>query len=172
MKYSSYQGITEKTKKIMLFEYIVHTVISVFIIFFLTIKLGIKCYNFAKNEYHFNINGLEEGYSFFGGHRDLSDYQYRNYRSWFSYIVIAAIVSVTIGKIIKTFLREKALKIYYLIFGLGFAFYLHRFKLLYLIIVLLVPYLFTFFYKQIGRNIFIILTWVYVIAIKVTSEIY
>ena len=168
---SSYPGVTEKTKKIMFVEYIVYTVFSVFIIFFLTIKLGIKCYNFAK-EFNFNINGIQEGYSFLGGHRDLSDFQYRNYRSFFSYLVIGTIVSVTIGKILKTFWKEKVLKIYYLIFGLGFAFFLHRFKLLYLIIVLLIPYLFTYFYKQVGRSIFILLTWLYVIAIKVTSELY
>ena len=81
-KDSKYPGITEKTKKIMLSEYIVHSVISIFAVFFFTIKLCIKCYNFAK-EYNFNINGLQEGYSFLGGHRDLSDFQYRNYRNFF-----------------------------------------------------------------------------------------
>jgi D-alanyl-lipoteichoic acid acyltransferase DltB (MBOAT superfamily) len=170
-KDSKYPGITEKTKKIMLSEYIVHSVISIFAVFFFTIKLCIKCYNFAK-EYNFNINGLQEGYSFLGGHRDLSDFQYRNYRNFFFYIVIGAIVSVAIGKILKTFWREKVLKTYYLIFCLGFGFYLHRFKLLYLIIVLLIAYLFKYFYKIVGRNIFILSTWLYVIAIKITTELY
>lgn len=90
----------------------------------------------------------------------------------FFYIVIGAIVSVAIGKILKTFWREKVLKTYYLIFCLGFGFYLHRFKLLYLIIVLLIAYLFKYFYKIVGRNIFILSTWLYVIAIKITTELY
>ena len=167
---SLYPGVTEKTKKIMVIEYIVYTIISVFVIFFSTIKLGIKCYDFAK-ELNWEIGGLKED-SKLGGHQDTNDYQFRSYMEFFSYILICAIISVIISKLIKTYLNEKVLKIYYLIFALGFGIFLHRFKFLYLFVVLLISYLFKYFYKIVGRNIFILLTWIYVIAIKVTSEIY
>ena len=168
---TSHSGVTKTNKKVMLVEYIVHTAISVCLILFFTIKLAIKSYNLAK-EFNFDIDGLREGYSFLGGHRDLSDYQYLYYRKNFFLLLLCAIVSVAISKVIKHFWTEKVLKIYYLIFGLGFAFFLHRFKLLYLIGVLIIPYLSTYFCKQLGRTIFILFTWFYVIAIKILSEMY
>ena len=64
------------------------------------------------------------------------------------------------------------LKYSYLIFGLGYGFFLHRIKIIYLIIVLYISFSLTRNYNSLGKKLFISLTWIFCIIIKITSEIY
>ena len=161
----------EETKKIIHYEYIVHTIISIIFAAYNTINLGYICHNLAE-KYNFKIDGITEGYSFLGGYRDLSDYQWKYYRTNLGLIVLCAIIFVLISKMIKNYFSVSCLKIYYLIFGLGYALYLHRIKMIYLILVLVISYSLCCNYSYFGRNVFIAITWIFVIFIKVTSEIY
>ena len=64
------------------------------------------------------------------------------------------------------------LKIYYAIIGIAFTYYLHGNKIIFLYIILGLSYSLCKFYNQLGPSLFIILTWVFCIAIKILSEIY
>ena len=51
-------------------------------------------------------------------------------------------------------------------------FFLHRLKMIYLIIVLLISYSLCVNYSIFGKNYFIALTWIFCILVKITSEIW
>ena len=130
---------TVGNKKIIFFEYIFYTIISIIMAAYYTINLGIICYKLAE-KYDFNLDGLTKGYSFLGGYRDLSDFQWKYYRENIGLILVFASLFVLIGKAIKSYSSKGALKYFYLVFGLSYAFFLHRLKMIYLIIVLLISY--------------------------------
>jgi D-alanyl-lipoteichoic acid acyltransferase DltB (MBOAT superfamily) len=73
---------------------------------------------------------------------------------------------------IKKYLDIDFLKYFYLLFGFGYAFFLHRIKIIYLILVLLASYSLCINYSIFGRKWFIALTWILCIIIKATSEIW
>ena len=105
---------SKKNKKIIICENIFHTIVSTSLIVYYTINLGINSY--IAKKYNFNLNGLVKGYSFLGGYRDFSDYQWRYYRENLSLIITFALVFVIISKIIKTFCSINIVKSYYLLF--------------------------------------------------------
>ena len=158
-------------KKIIFFEYIFYTIISTILIVYYTFNLGSICYKLAE-KYDFKLNGLTKGYSFLGGYRDLSDFQWRYYRENLCLILIFAFIFVLIAKLIKSYSSKNALKYFYLLFGLGYAFFLHRLKMIYLIIVLLISYSLCKNYSYFGKKYFIALTWIFCIIVKITSEIW
>ena len=160
-----------KTKKMIFFEYIFYSFISFFLALYYTINLFKICYDLAKRN-NFKISGLVQGYSFLGGYRDLSDFQWRYYRQNLSLLLIFATLFVSVNKLIKFSGSLTVLKYSYLIFGLGYAFFLHRIKMVYLIIVLYISFSLTRNYNLFGKKVFISLTWIFCILIKVTSEIY
>jgi hypothetical protein len=121
----SFKSFYEK-KKVTVIEYIVYTVLGLGITIFLTIQLGITVYTFVRDKYNFNLDGLLTENAFFGGHRDLSDYVWRSYRSYLWIISIFAVIMVIINKLVKGYLNLVMVKIAYLLIGLGFSCYLHR----------------------------------------------
>ena len=160
-----------ENKKIIFYEYIFYSTISIILAIYCTINLGIISHNLAE-KYNFNLDGLVKSYSLLGGYRDLSDFQWRYYRENLGLIILFATIFVLISKIIKNFFSLEILKCFYLIFGFGYAFFLHRLKIIYLIIVLLVSYLLCNNYSILGKRNFIALTWIFCIIIKITSEIW
>ena len=162
---------SEENKKIIFFEYIFYTTISIILAIYFTINLGIICHDLAE-KHNFNLNGLVKGYSLLGGYRDLSDFQWRYYRANLGSIIIFASIFILISKIIKNFFSKEILKCFYLISGFGYSFFLHRLKIIYLIIVLFISYLLCNNYSILGKKYFIALTWIFCILIKVTSEIW
>ena len=162
---------TVGNKKIIFFEYIFYTIISIIMAVYYTINLGIICYKLAE-KYDFNLNGLTKSYSFLGGYRDLSDFQWKYYRENIGLILVFASLFVLIGKAIKSYSSKSTLKYFYLVFGLSYAFFLHRLKMIYLIIVLLISYSLCVNYSTFGKNYFIALTWIFCIFVKITSEIW
>ena len=162
---------TVGNKKIIFFEYIFYSIISIILVIYYTLNLGSICYKLAE-KYDFKLNGLTKGYSFLGGYRDLSDFQWKYYRENLSLILLSALIFVLIGKFIKAYSSKKVLKLFYLLFGLGYAFFLHRLKMIYLIIVLLTSYSLCISYSFFGKKIFIASTWIFCILVKITSEIW
>ena len=162
---------TKESEKIIFYEYIFYTIISFILAISFTIYLGIICHNLAE-KYNFKLDGLVQSYSFLGGYRDLSDFQWRYYRGNLHLIVIFACIFVFISKIIKKYLDTDYLKFFYLLFGFGYAFFLHRIKIIYLILVLIASYSLCLNYSIFGRKTFIALTWIFCVVIKVTSEIW
>jgi D-alanyl-lipoteichoic acid acyltransferase DltB (MBOAT superfamily) len=61
-------------------------------------------------------------------------------------------------------------KVFYLIFGLGFSFFLHRIRFIYLFLILVLEYILCLCYSYLGRIVFIILTWLICIAFKACIE--
>ena len=159
------------SKKIIFYEYLFFTLISFVLATFWTIYLGIMCHNLAA-KYNFKLKGLVKSYSFLGGYRDFSDFQWRYYRGNLHLIIIFASIFIFISKIIKKYLDTDYLKYFYLLFGFGFAFFLHRIKIIYLILVLLASYSLCINYSIFGRKWFLALTWILCIIIKATSEIW
>ena len=162
---------TKYNKKTIVYEYIFYTIISFFLAIYCTFNLGIITHNLAK-KYDFKLDGLVKSYSFLGGYRDLSDFQWRYYRGNLGLIIVFASLFVLICKVIKKYFDKEVLKIFYLLFGLGYAFFLHRIRIIYLILVLLFSYFLCCSYSILGKKFFIALTWIFCITIKVTSEIY
>lgn len=109
-------------KKIIFFEYIFYTIISIIIVAYHTINLGIICYKLAE-KYDFKLDGLTKGYSFLGGYRDLSDFQWKYYRENIGLVLVFASLFVLIGKLIKSYSSKNVLKYFYLVFGLSYAFF-------------------------------------------------
>ena len=167
----SFLSKSKNAKKIILYEYIFYTLISIILAIYCTINLGIICHNLAE-KYNYKLDGLVKGYSFLGGYRDLSDFQWRYYRGNLGLIIIFASIFVFISKTIKKYFDKTILKYFYFIFGFGYAFFLHRIKIIYLILVLLGSYLLCCNYSLLGKKYFIALTWIFCIIIKVTSEIW
>ena len=164
---------TVGNKKIIFFEYIFYTIISIILAAYYTINLGSICYKLAE-KYDFKLNGLTKSYSFLGGYRDLSDFQWKYYRENLGLILVFASLFVFIGKAIKSYSSKNVLilKYFYLVFGLGYAFFLHRLKMIYLILVLFISYSLCKNYSIFGKNYFIALTWILCIIVKITSEIW
>ena len=161
----------EKNKKIIFYEYYFHTIIALSLIIYLMIDLCKTSHKFAE-KYNFKLDGLVKGYSFLGGYRDFSDFQWRYYRENLPVLLIFATIFVSINKIIKMYSSLEILKLSYLIFGLGYAFFLHRIKIIYLLIVLIFSYALCLNYSLLGKKTFVALTWIFCIIIKITSEIY
>ena len=161
----------ESQKKLITFEYIFYSLISIFLAVYNTLNLFKISHNLAE-KYNFKISGLVQSYSIFGGYRDFSDFQWRYYRSNLGLIIIFASIFILINKLIKIGGNLATLKYSYLIFGLGYAFFLHRIKMIYLLIILYISFSLLKYYNQLGKKIFIFLTWSFCITIKVTSEIY
>ena len=161
----------DKTKKIILYEYIFYSLISFFLAIYNTLNLFKISQSLAK-KYNFKISGLVQGNSFLGGYRDFSDFQWRYYRHNLGLLLIFATIFVSINKLLKIFGSLKIIKCSYLIFGLGYAFFLHRIKMIYLIIILYISFSLTKNYNLLGKKLFIASTWIFTILIKITSEIY
>ena len=161
----------ENTKNIIFYEYIFYTLISIFLAFYNTLNLFKICHNLAEQN-NFKISGLVPSYSILGGYRDFSDFQWRYYRSNLGLIIIFASIFLLINKLIKLGGSLTVLKYSYFIFGLGYAFFLHRIKMIYLIIILYISYSLVLNYNSLGRKPFVAITWIFCIIIKVTSEIY
>ena len=83
-------------RKIIFYEYIFYSIISIFLAIYCTLNLGIISYNLAK-KYNFRLNGLVKGYSFLSGHRDLSDFQWRYYRENLPLIILFATIFVSLS---------------------------------------------------------------------------
>ena len=158
-------------RKIIFCEYIIHSIISIILAAYFTITIGITCYKLAE-KYDFKLDGLVKGYSFLGGYRDFSDFQWKYYRENLGMLIVFGSIFVSIGKIIKTYFSLEILKYFYLLFGVGYAFFLHRIKMIYLIMVLIFSYLLCLNYSKLGKRVFISITWIFCIIIKITSEIY
>ena len=163
--------VNEKSKKMIFYEYYFYSIYAIVFISYMTLDLGKSSHKLAE-KYNFKLDGLVKGYSFLGGYRDFSDYQWRYYRENLPLLLVFAIIFVSISKIIKMFSSLETLKCFYLIFGLGYGFFLHRIKMIYLIIVLLFSYILCLNYSSLGKKTFIGLTWILCIIIKITSEIY
>ena len=161
----------ESTKKIITFEYIFYSLISIFLAIYNTLNLFKISHNLAEKN-HFKISGLVQSYSLLGGYRDFSDFQWRYYRSNLGLIITFASLFILINKIVKIGGNLTTLKFSYLISGLGYAFFLHRIKMVYLLIILYISYSLLKYYNSLGRKNFILLTWTFCIIIKITSEIY
>ena len=165
----SFKSFYEK-KKVTVIEYIVFTAFSLCLTVFLTIKLGIEVYTFARDKYNFNLKGLEED-KFFGGHRDYNNFVWKAFRTNLSSILIFATIMVTINQLIKRFTRLEIVKIFYLLFGLGYNLFLHKLTFIYVFLFLVFEYILCFFYPYLGKICFIILTWFICIAIKAGLEL-
>ena len=161
----------EKQKKLIFLEYIFYTLISIFLAIYNTLSLFKISHNLAEKN-NFKISGLVQSYSFLGGYRDFSDFQWRYYRQNLGILIIFGIIFVLTNKLIKFSGSLILLKYSYLIFGLGYAFFLHRIKIIYLLVVLFISFSLLKNYNLFGKKIFIQLTWIFCIIIKVTSEIY
>ena len=161
----------ENTKKVIFYEYVFYSLISIFLAIYNTLNIFKICHNLAEQN-NFKISGLVPSYSILGGYRDFSDFQWRYYRSNLGLIIIFATIFVLINKLIKIGGSLTILKYSYLIFGLGYAFFLHRIKMIYLIIILYISFSLVQNYNSLGRKPFIAITWIFCIIIKITSEIY
>ena len=161
----------ENTKKVIFYEYVFYSLISIFLAIYNTLNLFKICHNLAEQN-NFKISGLVQSYSILGGYRDFSDFQWRYYRSNLGLLIIFASIFVLINKLIKKGGSLTILKYSYLIFGLGYAFFLHRIKMIYLIIILYISFSLVQNYNSLGRKPFIAITWIFCIIIKITSEIY
>ena len=120
----SFKSFYEK-KKVTVIEYIVFTVLSIGLTVFLNIKLGIEVYTFVRDNYNFKLNGITTKHAFFGGHRDSTEFVWSSFRNNLLIILIFAAIMVTINQLLKRFAKLIIVKIVYLLFGLGFAIYLH-----------------------------------------------
>ena len=162
----SFKSFYEK-KKVTVIEYIVFTALSIGLTVFLTIKLGIEVYTFVRDKYNFNLNGITTEHAFFGGHRDSTEFVWSSFRNNLSLILIFASIMVTINQLLKRFTKLIIVKIVYLLFGLGFAFFLHRISFIYFFLLFIVEYILCLCYRYLGKIVFIILTWLFCIAFKV-----
>ena len=164
--------VSPRKSKYFLAENIFYTILASFLILGSTIRIGYLSYTIAKS-YDFNLNGLVDSYSFLGGHRDYSDYQWKNFRPNLWIICIFATIFCSISGLIKRYTNNiLILKIYYLIMGLFYTISLHRLRFIYLFAVFGFSYSLCKFYSIFGKNVYIALTWIFCILIKVTSEIY
>ena len=169
--YYPFSKSPEEKKNIIFIEYIFYSIVSFLLSIYFTIKLGINCHKLAE-KYNYKLDGLVKGFSFLGGYRDLSDFQWKYYRENLKIIIIFAIIFIFISKLIKVYFSLKILKYFYLLFGLAYGFFLHRIKIIYLIAVLFISYTLCNNYSILGKRNFIALTWIFCIIIKVTSEIW
>ena len=160
-----------KTKKLIFLEYVIHSIIAFILAIYFTLNLFTICRSLAE-KHNFKISGIVKGYTFLGGYRDLSDFQWRYYRQNLSTLIIFLSIFILSNKLIKTFGSLNVLKISYLIFGLGYGFFLHRIKIIYLLIILFISFSFTRNYNLLGKKMFIALTWIFCILVKFTSEIW
>ena len=138
----SFKSFYEK-KKVTVIEYIVFTVFSLGLTVFLTIQLGIVVYNFAKDK-DFKLNGLTKD-EFFGGYRDFSIFVWRAYRTNLSTILIFSTIMVTINQLLKRFSNLVIVKIFYLLFGLGYSFFLHKLTFIYVFLFWYLNIFYVFF---------------------------
>ena len=130
-----------------LFEKIVSYSIGLISWTYFTIHL----YRFSQGQLdkYQSINGLENSY--FGFKRvnydlfkDYSDNQWTHYRHSLPLIMLFFGAFVLFSYLIKTYSRNIThLKLYYFALGIGFAVYLHRIKIIFLIAILLLNYLIT-----------------------------
>ena len=162
-----------ENKKLTVIEYIVFTILSLGVTIFLTIKLGIEVYTFVRDEKGFEgeykLNGISED-TFFGGYRDTTEFVWRSFRNNLLIILIFAAIMVTINQLIKRFFKIEIVKIFYLLFGLGYTCYLHRISIIYIFLVMVFEYILCLCYRYLGRIIFIILTWLICILTKAGLE--
>ena len=157
---------------IILYEYLISIIIAISVWAYYTIKLGIFSYNLAK-KYNFSLAGLTKSHTFFGPYRDFSDYQWRYFRSNLNIILIFALSFITVSQLIKQKLKSLSmLKAFYLITGVSFTYYLHGNKIIFLYITLTISYILKLSYHKLGNTLYILLTWLFTIFIKITSEIY
>ena len=163
---------SEEEKHEIIWEYYFYTVIIVLVVFYSTIKLGIICHDLAK-KHNYKLDGLSEGYSFLGGYRDTTDYQWRNYRKFLVYIIGFFSIFVITQQLLKRFCKYMiVIKIAYLIFGCGYSFYLHRIRFIYLNLILLGPFLLTYLYRFLGKVPFMAIIWIYGCGMKAIGDIF
>ena len=132
-------------------EYYACTGFSVFLLSYFTTSAGFKSYNFVIN------HKLELELSYLTKYRDYEDLQWKYFRNNLFYFLLIGIVFITISKMLKKY-SENTLKYFYTISGLCFAFYLIKFRFLYILIAMIIFYSSTKFIK-IGDNNFVMLTW-------------
>ena len=132
-------------------EYYACTGLSVFLWSYFTTSAGFKSYNFVIN------HKLELELSYLTKYRDYEDLQWKYFRNNLFYFLLIGIVFITISKMLKKY-SENTLKYFYTISGICFAFYLIKFRIIYIFMAMIIFYLSTKFIN-IGDNNFIILTW-------------
>ena len=157
--------------KNILYEYFICTIIAFVSWTYLTINLGFYSYNIAK-KYNFRLYGLTTQYTYLGKFRDFSDHQWRYFRSNFSLILLFAIIFVSISQFIKRKLNLFYSKIFYLLVGIIYAYYLHGNKIFFLFLTLISTFSLCKCLSFMNEKLFIFLTWFICIFIKIISEIY
>lgn len=156
---------------IVLYEYLICSILGIGLWGYYTIKLGVYSFNLAK-KFNFKLSGLVKDNTYFGPYRDYSDYQWRYFRSNFSFILTFAGLFLFLSHLIKRIVKKVSiLKIYYVIIGIAFTYYLHGNKIIFLYIVLFIAFLLCKFYKYLGGFAFTLLTWGLCVTIKIMSEL-
>ena len=139
-------------------EYYIFTSISVFLWSYFTTSSGFKSYNFVIN------HKLELELSYLTKFRDYQDLQWKYFRTHIFIFLLIGILFVIINKIIKNY-SEGTMKYFYAISGFIFAFYLIKFRTVYILLAMILFFL-TIKIINIGDNNFIILSWCELIALK------
>ena len=123
------KGLSEKVlnmnsiNKILLFEYILFSVIATFHWSYAVTTAAIKSYNIAL-EYDFKLSGLTKDFTYFGKFRDFSDYQWKYFRSNFGILFTFCVIFLFLSQFLKKFNFVSFHKLFYLFTGIGFAIYL------------------------------------------------
>ena len=160
-----------KSNKVILYEYFFCSLFAFISWGFFTIRLGFHSYNIAK-KYNFRLSGLTKDNTYLGKYRDFSDFQWKYFRKNLKLISYFALIFILLSQFIKRKLNFNCSKLFYLFVGVGYAYYLHGNKILFLFITLISTYLLCLMLPKIGSNFFVFLTWIICIFVKVTSEIY
>ena len=160
-----------KENKLILYEYFFCSLFAFISWGYLIIKLGFHSYNIAK-KYNFRLSGLTTDNTYLGKYRDLSDFQWKYFRKNLELILYFAFIFISLSQIIKRKLNFNCSKIFYLFIGVGYGYYLHGNKIVFLFVTLISTYLLCLILPIIGSKIFVFLTWSICIFVKITSEIY
>lgn len=82
-----------------------------------------------------------------------------------------AVIFIAISNLIKQY-TSKYLKVFYLVLGISFSYYLHGNKIIFLLLAMSFPFLICKYIKIFHRFTFTIIIWSFCFLIKILSEIY
>ena len=121
-----------KSQNLIKLEYLISTIISIYSLTYYSMNMGYISHNLIKAG-KFEFDSLNKKNAYLSSYRDYSDPQWKFFREKYFSNMLLLIILIPFGRIIKTQSID-VYKIYMIIFGIFFSFYLFQLRFIYILL--------------------------------------
>ena len=155
-----------KSQNLIKLEYLISTIISIYSLTYYSMNMGYISHNLIKAG-NFEFDSLNKKNAYLSSFRDYSDPQWKFFREKYFSNMILLIILIPFGRIIKNQSIE-LYKIFMIIFGIFFSFYLFQLRFIYILLSSIIFYNLKNVqnFEMMNQKLFLGLNYIVMIIIK------